>query len=622
MHLWKLLHWSEEVNLPGLIGYTNRLQKYGDDMLLRMRKHLKYFDWYIDDEAYSDKDLHASRTHLGIIDQGQQPYNQDHRFYSWLEGEFYNQDELKAMHDVVAGNDNELLLNIYCKTRSFAFLRDVDGYYAAVVYDKEQSIIYLITDRYGFKPLYWGVIGDNLVWSSELKGFLGYQDFKIKIEHQAVAQFLDVGYLLENKTWFDGIELMPPAAVLAFNIPESSVKVSHYWSWNEIKPLQGHFKENDLVEELGELFRQAVQKRVKQDEKIGITLSGGLDSRAILAASPDDSKPLHAFTFGQEGCDDVTIAAKAAAIKKAAHHVLHLEAGNWLPPRIPGVWKTDGMLNILHMHGIEFGDIYKSRVDYIIHGFSGDLVLGGSYLKKPMYLDKRINPGIARDIMHTQLEPDIPSGSYEIEKIDFYFLNNRVRRFTNTGLIYLGKWTETRQPFFSNALIEKLYSLPDSLRYKSRIYNRLLLSCFPEYFADIPYQKTGLPISAAETAIRVHALKNRFLGKIKKHAQSIGFQTKDLRHFTDYAAWIRQEPAKSFLERVLSGKDALYPDFVDRSGILKRLQEHMQKKVYREHELCLALTFEIWLQQIFEGKYRDSLSQEISNYSERQILVG
>lgn len=593
--------------MPGLIGYSDKHRKHNDAMLLMMRGLLKYDDAMIDDALYVDEYICASRTHLGILNQGKQPFVVNDQLCIWLDGEFYNRTELKIKYQIPAENDCELLANIYTKIRSLNFLHDVDGYFSAVIYDRLLGVIYLITDRYGLKPLYWSCAGGNLIWSSELKGFLGHADFKIKIDTQAVSQFFDIGYLLENRTWFEGVELIPPASVLTFRIAEARVEISAYWSWSEIKSFTGTFREDDLAEELGNLFEQAVCACVKTDEKIGITLSGGLDSRAILAAVPSDIRPLHTFTFGQDGCDDITIAQKVSDIKGATHHVLCLGADNWLYPRVAGVWKTDGMLNILHMHGIEFCSDYKAHTDIIVSGFAGDLVLGGSYLKQRQYLDKRIDPEIAQAIMQAKSKIDLPF-DYGINKIDPYFLNNRVRRFTNTGLIYLGKLLETRQPFFSNPLIERIYSLPDELRYKSRIYNRLLLSHFPKYFKDIPYQKTGIPISYSGTAAKLITFTNRVAKKLKREVMHMGFKTKDLSQYTDYAAWIRREPARSFFQTFLSNKNALYPEFIDRANILNCLQEHLQNNADHDNDLCLVLTFELWMQQVFEGRYRDGLS--------------
>ena len=558
--------------MPGLVGYTQKNDKYSDDMLLSMRRLLKHFAWYVDDAIYSDRHFHATRTHLGIIDQGVQPFNVNNSLYSWLEGEFYNQEELRAKYRVTSANDNELLLNIYGITKSFDFLRDVDGYYTAVVYDNLESIVYLITDRYGFKPLYWGVINGNLVWSSELKGFLDHNDFKIKIDSVAVVQFFEFGYLLENRTWFEGVELMPPAAVIAFNIRESKTKITNYWTWSEIKLLNDLIDETEIAEELGRLFKESVRKRVTNNERIGITLSGGLDSRAILAAVPDDCKPLHTFTFGQDGCDDIKIAKKAAEIKGAVHHALILNHDNWIQPRIDYVWISDGSYSLLHMHGTEFFKTYKSYMEINLNGFLGDAILGGSYI----YRDSSVE----------------------------YKVRNRGRRFVNSGSLSHGSQLIQRKPFFDNNMFDYIVSIPETLRRNSYIYNKMLLSTFPQYFLNIPWQKTSCPISYPNAFIKTITLKNRVVGRLKREAGRIGTKNKNLRNYTNYVEWIRNEPARSFFEKVLFAKNSIYSEYIDNIKIQSHLKDHLQGKANHHDELCLALTFEIWLQQIFEGRYR------------------
>lgn len=590
--------------MPGLIGYTDKHHKYNENMLLNMRSLLKYFDNYVDEGMYSDKNIYASRTHLGVIKQGNQPYNLNNRFFSWMEGEFYNQEELKSKYNIASVTDNELLANIYNSTRSYKFLRDIDGYYAAVIYDKKEGIVHLITDRYGFKPLYQGIINDNLVWSSELKGFLGHKDFKINIDGKAVQQFFDIGYLLENRTWFDAIELVPPSSVLSFNIKKSKTEINHYWSWSEIKPIKGSIDEREIAEELGRLFSQSVRKRVNKGERIGITLSGGLDSRAILAAVPEVYKPLHTFTFGQEGCDDIRIAKKASEIKRAEHHALILHSNDWLMPRISGVWMSDGSASLLHMHGMEFLHIYKKHINCSLNGFAGDLILGGSYLRNA-YLDKEVCPLIIKEVTGADKVIEPNTVWYNIKKTDPYFINNRVRRFTNTGLILLGTTIETQIPFFDNTLIDFVYSFPDSLRYESHIYKKMLLNAFPEYFRKIPWQKTGYPISYPDQLVKVARFKNRIINKLKREAKRFGLNYADLHNYTDYPNWLRQKPAKSFFEKVLLSKDAIYPKYIDKNNVHAYIRNHMEKKANYHNELCLALTFELWLQQVFQGKFRE-----------------
>ena len=132
-----------------------------------------------------------------------------------------------------------------------------------------------------------------------------------------------------------------------------------------------------------------------------------------------------------------------------------------------------------------------------------------------------------------------------------------------------------------------------------------LLKTFPEYFNHIPWQKTGVPISYPNRLVELLTFKNRVVSKLKRESRRFGFNFKDLKNFTDYPAWIRQEPAKSFFEKLLLSKNALYPEYVDRNMIKEYISNHMKKKANYHNELCTALTFELWLQQVFEKRYRE-----------------
>ncbi len=596
--------------MPGLIGFTDRDHKYNKNMLFDMRRLLKHFDSYVDEDLYSDENIYASRTHLGIIDQCKQPYILNNRFFSWMEGEFYNQEELKSKYNVASESDNELLINIYNSTRSFKFLRDINGYYAASLYDKKENKIHLITDRYGFKSLYWGRVNDGLVWSSEVKGFLRHVDFKPVIDRQAVEEFFDVGYLLENRTWFEGIELVQPASILTFDLKKSKVESSHYWYWSDIKPLSNSIDERELTEELAKLFKQSVKRRIKHNERIGISLSGGLDSRAILAAVPDDYKTLHTYTFGQKGCNDITIARKVSKIKKSVYHSFDIDSTNWLKPRVKNVWNTDGNMSLLHMHAFESTLHMKKYFDINLNGFLGDVVLGGSYMKANN-LDKKINSKIVKVTTNCKKEISKFNDWYRINKTDPYFINNRGRRFINTGTNLVAQLIEQRKPFFDNNLIELAYGIPDALRYESYIYNKMLLKTFPEYYNNIPWQKTGCPISYSKRFVKLVKFKNRIINKLKRESQRFGLNFKDLRIYTDYESWIRQEPARSFFEKLLLNKDAMYHEYIDKNKIHAYIRNHLDKKMCCHNELCSALTFELWLQMVYKGKYREGFTDTL-----------
>jgi asparagine synthase (glutamine-hydrolysing) len=559
--------------MPGLVGFTDKNHNYNSNMLFEMRNLLKHFDSYIDEELYSDENIYASRTHLGIIQHGNQPCILNNRFFSWMEGEFYNQKELKSKYNVTSKNCNELLADIYRSTRSFRFLKDIDGYYAAVMYDNKKQKVHLISDRFGLRPLYWGILKGDLVWSCELKGFLAHTNFEIIIDRQAVEEFFNVGYQLENRTWFEGVELVPPASIVTYDIKKSNISIVHYWSWNEFNTIKEPIEEKELIEELGRLFKQSVSRRINKNDKIGITLSGGLDSRAILAAVGEDYKPIHTFTFGKEGCDDLKIAKRVSKIKGSSHHELFINSDNWLTNRISGVWKSDASFNLLHMHGIEFHDECKKFIDFNLNGFLGDAILGGSYISEYQSLKFKVR--------------------------------NRGRRFINQALVLGESYLIHRKPFFDNDLTDLIFSIPEKLRKESYIYNKMILSLYPEYYTNIPWQKTGYSIRNPARIGKLVKFKNRVVNRIKRESQRFGFNLKDRRGFTEYATWIRREPARSFFEKTLLDKNALYPEYRNKKEVHACVKNHMNSKEDCSNELCLTLTFELWLQQIYKGKFRE-----------------
>ena len=391
-------------------------------------------------------------------------------------------------------------------------------------------------------------------------------DVQEKVMMQLKSDFKELGLDLE-KVVFEGLETTEQWRKTLFWVQTTAaVPTAPY-----VLQMQ---TAKEVAKELGRLFRNAVRKCVNSNERIGVSLSGGLDSRAVLAAVPEDYKPLHTFTFGQEGCDDIKIARKVSEIKGAKHHVLILNSNNWLVPRINGVWKSDASFSLLHMHGMEFYNVYKSHIDFNLDGFLGDAILGGSYISNDQSME--------------------------------YKVRNRGRRFINQAVILMESWLIHRRPFFDKDLTTLILSIPESLRQDSYIYNKMLLSTFPEYYSSIPWQKTGCPISYPNRLVKLIKFKNWVVRKLRRESGRFGFTFKDLRTYTDYPSWIRQEPARPFFEKLLLSKDAMYPEYIDKNKVRAYISKHMGGKANYHNELCLALTFELWLQQVFEGKYRDT----------------
>jgi asparagine synthase (glutamine-hydrolysing) len=292
----------------------------------------------------------------------------------WFDGEIYDFGEFKT--DINLHESTTAIVAALYRRHGLRWLKRIDGNFAATIYDRARMQLHLLNDRYGLRRLYIRK-GVNLVWASTLRSFLSAPGFTPRLDPMAVDEFFDLGYITEDRTWFKEVALLPSGSILTWNIRANAGKDIRYWWWDEIKLLGGRLNESEVADELGNLLVRAVERRVRPGERIGLELSGGLDSRAILAAMPNHGEVFRTFTFGVEGCADRVIAARAAAVRGAAIHQFSLDETNWLLPRFRGVWFTDGQSSLMHMHGIEATEVESALADIVLNGFLGDGVLRG-----------------------------------------------------------------------------------------------------------------------------------------------------------------------------------------------------------------------------------------------------
>ena len=135
--------------MPGIIGCLSNTGSNKE--LLLARNMMAYSKTNKDDSLYEDAAIRCTRTHLNVIGEKKSPIGKKH-LLTWVEGEFYNIDQLKTKYQLKAKSEGEVLLEAYLQQKLPDVLKSIDGYYCAVIYDLEKSTITLITDRYGIKP--------------------------------------------------------------------------------------------------------------------------------------------------------------------------------------------------------------------------------------------------------------------------------------------------------------------------------------------------------------------------------------------------------------------------------------------------------------------------------------
>lgn len=593
--------------MPGLFGYwTHSKGEFQPSNLTHLMAEALQHQPKLKTEMNTYPGFLAGRVHLGYFQPEAQPVtDRMKRFSLWLDGEFNNASKLRRTFDSnnpAKEGDAALALELFLNN-GWDFLPEVDGIFAIALYDHKDHELTLVNDRYGLRPLYWVKLPKGFGYAGEVKSLLELPEVAPNIDPLAVKERFSFGYIFENRTWIEGIELLPPATIMQVNA--EGIKHQHYWSWSEIKPLSPNVSEDEIVEELARLWCQAVGRSV-DGKHVGLPLSGGLDSRAILAALPPTDPPCHTLTFGAYDCDDERIARHASELKGMEHHFVEIKEDNWLLPRIDAIWRTDGLGTIVDLHGAETIPLLMQICDIQLNGYLGDAVIGGSYipptdtrtyLKRSILIKNTYGLGMpdALDYMesiHGQV-PEFP---------DSFVVDQRGRRFVITGPLMTSAFVETRMPFMDNNFFTYSYSLGDKLRAKSYIYNKMLLRKFPKFYNDVPWQKTGLPIGAPTWRKQINNTA-LFTNKAMLYAQrrlGVDFPVKSS-GYTNYPMLLRAEPARSFLVDLLLDGNVLYSQYVDADKARIAVNDFLTTRQNKALNIVnLLLSLEIYLLYLFD----------------------
>lgn len=582
--------------MPGIYGAINSTSPEND--LKNMVESMSLYYHFHQDKLFYDDKICASRVHTGNVGETDSPAQLDN-YVVWIEGEAYNVSEVARELNLGVLSFSDLLLAAEKSDQLHKCLNKLDGYFCAVMYDEKKQKVKLISDRYGMRFLYWYHNAGVFAWGSEVKAILAVDNINKKLNQNSFDCFMQLGYLIDDLTWFEHIKLIKPATVVEYDMKHDSVKQYYYWRWSEIKPSSLSF--NQAVDKLGELFIEAVSKRFDPQEKIGVSLSGGLDSRVIFAAInhlyPDYKG--YAYTFGIPNCDDITIAHQVISQSNNwKHEKFYFSYNNWFEPRFEKVWNTDGMQDMMHMHGSEFLAAISPEMDINLNGYAGDAVLGGSLLPN-LPLNTRATKNNTKVLYKDfTILTDISSDFYDIRHVEPHVYMNRVRRFTTYGSINALSWIEQRKPFLDNRVVELVFSLPDDYRMNNKLYAAMLKKYFPKYFNKIPWQQTGKPVDLNKRpSIPIRAMR-----KAKRELYSVlGIQSNQ--EYTDYPMWIKDKEVSKQLLDLLSPSNAEYARLTNDNLSSRWLEPHLyNKKVNNANQILRAATIEIYLRQVFRSK--------------------
>ncbi len=257
------------------------------------------------DGRYLQHNVGLGHRRLSIIDLdgGAQPLaNENGTVHVVFNGEIYNFVELRAEleqagHRFKTRSDTEVIVHGY-EQWGAQCVDHFNGIFAFALWDEVARRLFLARDHLGVKPLYYTVTRGQLLFGSEIKALLAHPACPRAVDIAALGQLFTFRYVPSPQTLFEGISKLPPGH--SMTVDDTGIAIQRHWA--RIPSHRDDASEAQLVDEYNELVASAVKLQLRSDVPVGLFLSSGVDSAALLSLMRRQSHaPIHTFTIGFEG---------------------------------------------------------------------------------------------------------------------------------------------------------------------------------------------------------------------------------------------------------------------------------------------------------------------------------
>lgn len=591
---------------------------------------------------WAENGIGLGHRRLSIIDlspKGRQPMaTEDGRFVLTYNGEIYNFAELRRelqgkgwrFH---SQTDSEVLLNGFAAWGA-AVLNRLNGMFAFAIWDRRERRLFLARDRYGIKPLYYGVFDGQFLFASEAKAILRVPGVGRKVDTDGLFEYFTFQNFFTDRTLLDGIRMLPAGSYMELCQEEGAPSISRpirYWDFHFEQPERPRSKE-DYLAELDYLFQQAVSRQMVSDVEVGSYLSGGMDSGSITALASRQAPVLRTFTCGFDlrsasgielNFDERPAAEHMSYVFGTEHYEMVLKSGDMERVLPEVVWHLDEPRVGQSYPNYCISRLASKFVKVILSGTGGDELFGGypwRYYRSPHAVNfdqfmtdynqywQRLIPTEQVGSFFRPIKAILPSlDSFEIFKNVFPdhisrqcrpedHVNNSLyleaKTFLHGLLVVEDKLSmahslETRVPFLDNDLVDFAMKLPVEMKLRQFSETVRLNENEPGAKSTRYFQKTR------DGKLLLRDLMERYVPKEVVEREKQGFSAPD-------ASWFRGESI-DYIRRALMGPDARIFDYVDRSVVQSLVDDHLSGRTNRRLLIWSLLSFEKWIETFATG---------------------
>jgi hypothetical protein len=527
--------------------------------------------------------------------------SEDGRFTLWMAGEAFAWDGAAlgtgpAAHATFCHE----LLHRLSEERGDA-IRGLDGEYQLALWDRQERTLSLFTDRFAALPLYWTCNAHGFAFAGGVRGVLMAPGVEATPDVQAIREAVTFGgFRLGTRTNIAAVKMASPAAVIT--VRDGRADARRYWSWTDA-PIPVDVPASERLRQTQCAWQRAVTTRLAGSARPGLLLSGGLDSRAILAEAARHSQHVNAVTYGVPHSDDVRIAGRAARKARAAWEPFPLFAEGWMARRLAHVHATDGLINYVDLMHAEVLPQLRQRMDLYLSGYIGDLVSGSTYLKidtadellraMPYYGGTLGMPLADATSIAEELISQTPGGGH------FVSYEHKLPQAINRITAMARPWVRVRRPFVDYGFWSQAYRVPPALRANHQWHEHWLRTTYPALFACIPNQRTAVPPGSSPLRFQVTRAARYGVRRALTLARKTGLPvTVPERGFhPDWPAW-RAPDVRDQITATILRPDSISADIFGRDRVAETLQAYFERDAAPTQVIGALFVFEHYHQTL------------------------
>jgi asparagine synthase (glutamine-hydrolysing) len=380
---------------------------------------------------------------------------EDYQDRSWI-------DRLRTEGHQFCAQNASYLIHLY-EDLGLKFLERINGWFSGLLVDLRAGQAFLFNDRYGIGRICYHEYEGKFYFSSEAKSLLKVLPHLRSLDLRSLGEVFSCGSVLQNRTLFSGVSLLPGGSVWSFSKSQPTRKETYFEarSWEGLPTLS----EAEYYEQLKETWKRVLPRYFPENEHAGLSLTGGVDSRMILAWAPRPTGALPCYTFSgrYRDCNDVKLARQLAKLCRQPYQTIPID-GAFLS-QFPSLAEKVASISEGNLDASGSIDLFVQREARKIAPIRVTGTNGGELLRRLVMFKPT---GLAEELLSPDMERSMSeAASTYADELNCHKLSftafKQTPWYMNSKFVVERSQITMRWPFCDNELVRLSYQAPPSL---------------------------------------------------------------------------------------------------------------------------------------------------------------